>query len=128
MIDFVFSRGMLGFIISCIVLGIVIGLYKIIVWETRIGIWGKVINQEEKEKFLNDIFTTQIGSTEKYVDNSGYEIEIPIKIEISTPLTRNQKWKVYKIPVETLSNFVENKVLIYKTTDKELELEMSKKQ
>ena len=51
MIDFVFSRGMLGFIISCIVLGIVIGLYKIIVWETRIGIWGKVINQEEKEKF-----------------------------------------------------------------------------
>ena len=90
----------------------------------RIGIWGSVINQDEKEKFLNDRFTNQIGSTEKYVDNSGFEIERPVKIEVSTPLTRNQKWKVYKIPVAV----VVNKILIYKTTDKELELEMSKKQ
>ena len=98
-------------------------------WQTiwtliKVGIWGRVVNQDEKEKFLNDKFTNQIGSTEKYVDNSGYEREIPVKIEISTPLTRNQKWKVYKIPVTV----VVNKILIYKTTDKELELEMSKKQ
>jgi hypothetical protein len=131
---------------SAIAVGIFVFFFIVVFWfwrtvwlAIRIGIWGEVINQDEKEKFLYDRFTNQISSTGNTVvvtsstdplptnynptASSGVELERPVKIEISTPITLNQKWKVYKISVA----LVVNKILIYKASDKELELEMSKK-
>tara|TARA_B110000238_G_scaffold194051_1_gene231350 strand:+ start:109 stop:708 length:600 start_codon:yes stop_codon:yes gene_type:complete len=83
---------------------------------------GRVLNESEKEKYLKGEFSKLIGTYDKYIDKSGFEIDREItKVDISPPLTNKRKWKVYKTLAGGLGN---NKVIIYEKTDKELDLEL----
>ena len=85
-------------------------------------------NEDEKKEYLQNKYSKLVGTTSKFKD---LDVEFERKVSeiiIYEPLDEKGNWSVYKrLKAPTwVSN--DKDILLYEKTDKELEIEMNKKQ